>query len=48
MLVAKQADYEKHAKTTDHHAVILSPIKMKEFKELVEKVLAAEPASVKG
>lgn len=44
MLGAKQASFAEHAKITDHRAVMQSPIRMKEFKILVEKVLAAEPA----
>jgi serine/threonine protein kinase len=44
MLGAKQANFAEHAKTAEHRAVLQSPIRMKEFKQLVEKVLAAEPA----
>lgn len=44
MLGAKQANFTPHAKVADHRAVLQSPIRMKEFKLLVEKVLAAEPA----
>ncbi len=44
MLGAKQANFAEHAKTAEHRAVLQSPIRMKEFKQLVEKVIAAEPA----
>ncbi len=44
MLGAKQANFTEHAKVADHRAVLQSPIRMKEFKLLVEKILAAEPA----
>jgi eukaryotic-like serine/threonine-protein kinase len=48
MLGAKQANFAEHAKLADHRAVLQSPIRMREFKELVEKVLAAEPAMSKN